>query len=192
MGILFIGLALVLLDLPILIAGGRTLDLTPDMVGYILTIFGLRQIGRYSSKFAISYKLCCFATIASGAVFGVKLIVGSGGMGMTFVLIGIAEMILQVALMVLIACGFKEMEKEYAIALKSKWLILVTIFAALGIVMRNASSFVPVLESLGIYAIDISSFAYLALFYFAWENFKVWKLKEEAEETEEDTENAQE
>ena len=52
MGKLLIGLAIALLDFPLQLAGGRVLDLTPDVLVYILIIFGLREIGRFSLKFA--------------------------------------------------------------------------------------------------------------------------------------------
>ena len=178
MGKMLIGLAIALLDFPMQLGGGRILDLTPDVLGYILIIFGLREIGRFSHRFAIAYKVSFFGAIASGAVFGVSLITGQDSMSMTIILVGIAEMFLQVLLMVFVAAGFGEMENEFSITLQSKWLKIVAICIAPGIVLGYAGLIVPALEMVGSLIVDIASFGYLILFYFAWEAYKAWKLNE--------------
>jgi len=179
MGKILIGLAIALLDFPLQLGGGRMLDLTPDLLGYIFVIFGLREIGRYSLKFASAYKVSYFATISSGAVFAVSLLVGQENMSMVIVLLGIAEMILQILLMVFLAAGFRDMEQDFDIGMQSKWLKIVAIGIALGIALGYAGVIVPELEIVGSLMVDILHFAYLILFYFAWEAYKTWLLKEE-------------
>ena len=179
MGKILIGLAIALLDFPLELAGGRILDLTPDILGYILVAFGLRNIGSYSHKFAIAYKLNAFTIIASGAVLGANLLLGAGNLSMTVVLLGIGEMVFQVILMVLISGGFREMEEELDINLNSKWLKIIAICIAPGIVLGYAGLIVPALEMVGSLVVDIASFGYLILFYFAWEAYRAWRKNED-------------
>lgn len=179
MGKLLIGFIFILLDFVLEFAGGRTLDMTPDMIGYLLVIFGLREMIRYSHKFAGAYKVAFFGVIASGAVFGVNLITGQDSMSMTIVLVGIAELALQVLLMIFVASGLAEMEAEFGVDFRSKWLKIVAICVGAGIVLGYAGLIVPTLEMVGSLVADIASFGYLILFYFAWESFKAWREKEE-------------
>lgn len=179
MGMIFAGLAIALLDFTMEFAGGSMLDLTPDILGYLLVMFGLRKIGRYSHKFAVAYKLNAFTIIASGAVLGANLLLGAGNLSMTVVLLGIGEMVFQVLLMVLISGGFREMETELEINLNSKWLKILAISIAPGIALGYAGLVVPGLEMVGNLVVDIASFAYLSLFYFARESFKAYCANEE-------------
>ena len=112
--------------------------------------------------------------VASAAVFGVNLISGWAGMSMTVILLGIAEMFLQVALLVYLASGLKEMELDYDITLYSKWLKIIALCIAPGIVLGYAGLAVPALETVGDLMVDIACFAFLVVFYFTWDNFKVW------------------
>ena len=178
MGKILIGLAIALLDFQIVLGGGRMLDLTPDLLGYICIIFGLREIGKYSLKFTSAYKVSYLATIASGAVFAVSLVIGQNNMSMVIVLMGIAEMILQILLMVFLASGFSQMEQELNLNLQSKWLKIIAICVAPGILLGYAGVVVPALEMIGNLTVDIFCFAYLILFYFARENYEAW-IKEE-------------
>lgn len=179
MGILLIGLAIAMLDFPLLLSGGKALDLTPDVLGYILIIYGIRQIGRLSPKFIGAYKLTHFAAIAAGAVFGTNLLIGQDYMSMVTVLLGIAEMILQIVLLIFFAAGFADMEKDLGIRMHSKWLKLIAIGIAAGTVLGYAGIVVPGLEKAGSLMVDVLHFAYLILFYFAWESYKATALEEE-------------
>lgn len=174
MGMILVGLAIALLDFNLELLGSRMLDLTPDVLGYILIMFGLRKIGSYSHKFSIAYRLNMYAAIASGVVLAVSLLVGTLNMSMTIVLLGIAEMLLQVALLILLAKGLEEMEEDLQLTLQSKWLKMVAICVVPGIVLGYAGLIVPALEMVGNLVVDIASFGYLILFYFAWENYKAW------------------
>lgn len=184
MGKMLIGLVIALLDdFNITFAGNRVLDLAPDVLGYIFIILGMRGFGRYSHKFVTAYKVAHFAAVAAGAVLLTSLVIGRDAMSMVIVLMGIAAMILEVIMLYSLANGFSDMERDMEINMQSKWLKITAIAIAPGILMVYASA-IPVLrplELVGNLILDISSFAYLILFYFAREDFKIWK----ADQTEE-------
>lgn len=179
MGILLIGLAITLLDFPLQLAESKVLDLTPDILGYLLIIFALHKLGRYSHKFTIAHKITMFAAIAAGAVFSTNLLVGTNAMSSVIILIGIAEMFLQVALLFTLAKSLQEMEQDYDLTLHSKWLKPVALGIGLGIILGYAGLLLPGLVMVGSLMMDVLQFAYLILFYFVWEALKNWQPPEE-------------
>ena len=182
MGKILIGLALVLLDFPLQLAGSRVLDLAPDILGYLLILYSLRRFYGYSRKFFSAHRLATFAAIASGVVLVAQIFIGTNAMSFVFVLTGIAELLLQVALMFTIAGGLQEMEIDYSLTLHSKWLKLSALGVGVGIVLGYAGLLVPVLVTVGSLIWDVLQFAYLILFYFVWEALKNWQPPEEEEE----------
>ena len=176
---ILIGLAIALLDFELQFAGGRALDLTPDVLGYILVFLGIREIGKYSLKFSTAYKLACFAAIAAGIVFVTKLAIGEANMSTVIVLLGIAEMILQIVLLYFLATGFQDMEQDFDIPMQSKWLKIIAICMIPGIILGYAGLLLEPLKLAGSLIMDISCFAYLIPFYFAKEAYEDWLLTEE-------------
>lgn len=178
MGKLLIGLAIALLDFPVQLAGGRVLDLTPDVLGYIIMVYGIRQIGKHSSKFSSAYKVSWFAAIASGVYALTNLLFGQNNMSMVIILLGIAEMILQIVLLVYLAAGFADVETTFGVGMQSKWLKITAIGLATGTVLGYAGLVLPGLEMAGGLVVDILHFVYLILFYFAREAYQTVNTEE--------------
>ncbi len=176
---ILIGLAIALLDFELQFAGGRALDLTPDVLGYILVFLGIREIGRYSPKFSTTYKIACFAAIAAGIVFVTKLVIGEINMSTVIILLGIAELVLQVLLMYFLAAGLQDMENDFAISLQSKWLKIISFCIIPGILLGYAGLFLASLKTIGYLIVDIGCYAYLFLFILAREAYKEWLISEE-------------
>lgn len=142
---ILIGLALVFLDLDMALASGALIDVLPDVLGYIIVLFGLRRMGAVSYEFSKCVTLCIAAAFCAGVMLGTRLF---PGVSMVMVLMELAELIMQLCMLHFITKGVRDAEMEYAADLWGKWLRWAWVLLSVTLLLNYVMEAIGVLQSM--------------------------------------------
>ena len=143
MNAIFLGLALVLLDLDVTV-GTATVELLPDFLGFFLILKGMTGLAEENKFFNLGRHMAFGLALVSFVLF-VAAVMNPGTFGkVIFWCVGLAALIGQLTLMKKIVAGVRQMELDESRDLKGEriqamWLILVVLST-----LRHLLSWVPI------------------------------------------------
>lgn len=167
---LFLGLALVLLDLNISF-GAVSIDFIPDFLGHLLIALGCSQFLSFDKHFPKVQLAAKLLTVYTGILFLLNLFGIGSQLGVFGLLLNAASVIGSLIAVYWLVCGFKQVEQARgwdlsASSMQTMWPIMACLHS-LSVVL----SWVPVINLLVGLAAIVVSVCFLAIFYKSRQQF---------------------
>lgn len=126
--------------------GSRTVDILPDILGYVLIGVDLYRMRKKSRFFGWGVLLCAVLAVYSVSV---RIVLPTGILGVS---LSVTELVLQLLLLYLLVYGIKDLEREVGVHLNSTvldrwriWLSVVWVgsylFVMVGVMMPTIAAF---------------------------------------------------
>lgn len=164
MNLLFLGMLLVFLDVSAAVGGG-SIDVLPDLVGYLLMLRGLGEISDESPFFGKIRPLAQAMVILSAVLMGTELFAVTVYGRFWHFCLGLAAMISGLLIGFWIVSGMRDMERRRGWDLEGEKLSSMWLCAA---VIQSISCFcrwIPVVGQIGALGELVMEICFLAAFY---------------------------
>ena len=170
---LFIGMTLVLLDVNFSVQG-HSFDVLPDFIGYYLMLRELEQLAAHSNYFRKAYPWAKGMAIFSLVIYVVNALAVTIRDQFWSFCLGFAAQAIGLLIGYWIVSGVRELERKRRWRLDGEKLFHLWLYMAVVTVITYASSWIPLVGTVGVIASLVMSICFLVAFY---RTMKVYEAK---------------
>ncbi len=163
---LFWGAVLLLLDWDLTTASGNVIGLIPDFLGYILMIFGAKEVNHWSKNFRKLEKTAMvFAIYAGISWIQDALNVTGGTLSFVGIVLGIMSVVIRMLSLWWIIKGLLAVEEQTGFELKASFMKIMWLCLTVVTVITFFAGLIPVLRDICGIAAMILAVCFLAAFF---------------------------
>lgn len=163
---LMIGTLFLLVNLSLQSEGGNAFDLAPDFVGYLLMIFGAKEVNHWSKNFRKLEKTALFFAIYAGVNWlRDALNVTAGGFSFMGIVLGIMAVVIRMISLRWIINGFFAVEAQTDFELKTSTMSNLWYALAVISVVNTFVGIVPVVREISGVATVLLAVLFMAAFF---------------------------